>query len=94
MREGDRNSKYFHGLLARRGPHSGIHSLIIDGSLVSDSSTIDNHIIGYFSDLFAAGASSKNFSSVASFIPRLVTNEQNLELCRMPSTEEIKNIFF
>ena len=95
LHSGDRNSHFFHNLLIRHRPQSGMHSLVINNSLVMDDSTIDAHVIDYFSTLFTAPTLAfRDYSFVREVIPTLVHDEDNCLLLRVPLDLEIKDIVF
>ena len=67
----------------------GIHSLIIDNSLVTDESLMIQHIVNYFYSLFSSKYPSPDLSDVQHIIPRLVTDDNNSMLCRILSFDDI-----
>ena len=54
LKEGDRNSAYFHKLINYRRRHNGIQGLIIDGVWVHDPNSIKSAALTHFKDRFAA----------------------------------------
>jgi len=52
IREGDRNTKYFHLTASLRRQRNGINKLLINGVEVADENEIKRRIIGFFKDLY------------------------------------------
>ncbi|XP_019418611.1 PREDICTED: uncharacterized protein LOC109329402 [Lupinus angustifolius] len=55
---------------------------------------IDNHIIGYYKDLFAYSNDSHPNNLIQNVIPSLVNQEENSRLTEIPSNEKIKKDVF
>ncbi|KAH1203143.1 Thioredoxin-related transmembrane protein 2 [Glycine max] len=53
LKEGDRNSAYFHNMLNHRRRHNAIQGLIIDGEWVQDPSRVKNEALNHFKDRFS-----------------------------------------
>lgn len=69
--------------------HSSI-SFLRDGDQVyEDPISINNHIVDFYSGLFAASADYQDASLVNQVIPSLVYEEDNSALIALPSAEEI-----
>ncbi|XP_050222727.1 uncharacterized protein LOC126672819 [Mercurialis annua] len=95
LKEGDRNSEFFHRSCNIRKTKAGIHSMLVDGVLTDDTEKIGNHITTYYDNLFkAAPLSYPNLDIVKTIIPNMVTEEENVELVKCPSNEDIKAIVF
>ena len=92
LTNGDRNTAFYHSIVTRRKPSSGIHSLEINGVLSTDASLIEQHILHFYSQLFSSNAvnAAQDFSLVHEVIPSLVTEEDNHRLLHLPSSEEIR----
>ncbi|KAF3432461.1 hypothetical protein FNV43_RR27201 [Rhamnella rubrinervis] len=70
LRDGDRNSKFFHSLLRVRKSQRPLSSLSIQGINISDEATIRSHIVDYYRSLFSADESlSTDFSRLDGIIP-------------------------
>ena len=94
LQQGDRNSKNFYTTLARHRPLAGIHSLMINGTLVSDADIMQNHIVEYFSNLFSAPNIQRDYSFVNQIIPLFVSPNDNNLLLRVHMDLEIKEVVF
>ena len=75
IKEGDRNSKFYHRLLSHRSSQSGIYSLRINGDLVDDSAHIESHIIDFYSSLFSSSRPSSYLSRIKDVILPMVFDE-------------------
>ncbi|KAH1238822.1 hypothetical protein GmHk_08G023421 [Glycine max] len=53
LKEGDRNSAYFHKLINHRRRHNAIQGLIIDGEWVQDPSRVKTEAFNHFKDRFS-----------------------------------------
>ncbi|KAK9904622.1 hypothetical protein M0R45_000540 [Rubus argutus] len=89
LSEGDRNTKFFHAMCRARRLRSSI-SFLRDGDQVyEDPFSINNHIVDFYSSLFARVADYHDASLVNQVIPSLVSEEDNYALIAPPSAEEI-----
>jgi hypothetical protein len=52
LREGDKNTKFFHRLANSYGRHNLVESLVVNGNMTSDSAEIKEHIVNMKSDSF------------------------------------------
>ena len=57
LRDGDRNTSFFHASIKRRKYRNAILALLINGVLSEDWPTIRDHIISYYFDLFSSDVS-------------------------------------
>lgn len=92
---GDRNSKFFHRKANIRKANVGIPSLKIDGQITTNLDAISRHVVEYYSGLFGHSTNIvPNKDRVKLIIPNLVSSEDNLELTRRPSADEIREAVF
>lgn len=94
LKHGDKNTHFFHGIVARRSIQRGIHHLSIDGDLSSYLSLIKDHILGFYDSSFASENNLRDFSSIAVVIPSLVTVFDNMSLLSITTYLDIKNVVF
>ncbi|XP_055962061.1 uncharacterized protein LOC130015619 [Mercurialis annua] len=97
LASGDRNTSFYHAISSRKSSLAGINSLDINGTISNDPSTIEQHVIDYFSSLFAANNVSHPVelsTTILDSIPSLVSNGDNEMLTGIPTDEEIKAIVF
>ncbi|XP_050222822.1 uncharacterized protein LOC126672915 [Mercurialis annua] len=95
LKEGDRNSEFFHRSCNFRKAKMGIHSMLIDGVLSDNMEHISNHITSYYANLFSATRGRpSDLQIVKNIIPHLVTDEDNDGLTRCPSNDEIRATVF
>ncbi|XP_019431129.1 PREDICTED: uncharacterized protein LOC109338368 [Lupinus angustifolius] len=66
------------------------HALSILSFFIPSQDEIANHALLYFSDLYASDNASTPNSLIASVIPALVSEEDNIMLSSLPSSDEIK----
>ena len=82
MREGDRNTKFFHAKASARRKKNLIVSLKeMDGTMIEQQSDIKRMIIQHFSTLFHS-SNPNAIEEVVAHIPRVVTEEMNDWLVR------------
>ncbi|XP_010251367.1 PREDICTED: uncharacterized protein LOC104593313 [Nelumbo nucifera] len=94
LRLGDRNTKYFHlsTIINRR-------RLAIDRLKKEDGSWIDNEeeirdtFVTYFSDIFTS-TNPVISSAIKELLHPHITLEENEELCRVPTYEEVRDVVF
>ncbi|KAL6224831.1 hypothetical protein ACLB2K_003686 [Fragaria x ananassa] len=89
LAEGDRNTSYFHAMCRVRKAQSSI-TLLREGSQVfEDCASIQNHILDYYTNIFAKDKGCHDTGLVSRVIPSLVIEEENNRLIEVPSSDEI-----
>jgi len=98
-KNGDRNTVFFHVVVKRRNNSSGIHLLLIDNEIIEDPKLIEDHILGFYKNLYAETifndrdtSSTKKF--ISTYILELVSFEDNTMLIKCLDSLEIKNEVF
>ncbi|KAI9173782.1 hypothetical protein LWI28_006415 [Acer negundo] len=96
LRDGDRNTSFFHASIKRRQYRNTISALSINGVLSEDRPNIRDHIISYYSGLFSLDVSrvGRDLSIVDDVIPSLVTAAENAFLTSVPSADDIHDAVF
>ena len=95
LRDGDRNSAFFHRKLKISKGQGSITSLLIDGVVISDRQTIRDHILHYYEELFARDPDHlPSFEGLDTLFPNSVTPQQNEELIRVPSPDDVRHTVF
>jgi len=84
---------FFHVVVKRRNNSSGIHRLRIDNEVIED------HILDFYKNLYAESVSNNQDTSnmeyfIGTYIPELVSFEENMMLIKCPDYLEIKNVVF
>ena len=78
-----------------RKPLANISMLRINEHLVDDETTISDHIVNYYSNLFKSDVSGGlDLSLGKKVVPALVTTFENLGLVAVPTCVEIKSVVF
>lgn len=95
LQDGDRNTAFFHRSLKVTKGHGGIASLLINDELTGDRTLIRDHVVSYYEGLFRQDVSvAPSFHGMESLISNLVSDEQNRDLTRTPTADEIKHVVF
>lgn len=95
LKDGDRNTSFFHRSLKIRQGKMGISILRIGEDLSHDATAIKNHIIAYYEQLFTQNpAASSSFDGLEGVIHPVITNGQNHQLLMVPTEEDIRNVVF
>ncbi|XP_057790938.1 uncharacterized protein LOC131008050 [Salvia miltiorrhiza] len=90
LQDGDRNTTFFHNMLRYKRRHQNIESLIINGTMIHDDTVIVQHVVQFFTNLFASTCSSDNcLADIQALLDHLIYNSQNALLARIPDEEEI-----
>lgn len=90
MQEGDRNTKDFHNVVMQRRQQNFILKIRDDnGNWVRDPAVMSEMAVDYYQKLFSSQGSYDPDRLVES-IPQLISDEQNVWLCSIPSDDEIK----
>ncbi|KAK2658629.1 hypothetical protein Ddye_005162 [Dipteronia dyeriana] len=92
--DGDRCSKFFHTYAKVCATKSSINSLLINDVMVDDQDALSTYIVNYFEQLYSFKAFVNQHMDILSHIPHLVTDIDNENLCRIPSSAEIKDTIF
>ncbi|XP_027096071.1 uncharacterized protein [Coffea arabica] len=94
LKDGDTNSKYFHSVVAERRAKSIIHRIKNDqGEWISDEDHISAEAEKFFKSLLSAEPTMGSLN-VLEMVPKLISAEQNAELERFPSNDEIRFVVF
>ena len=94
LREGDRNTKFFHQRAVWRARKNKIRKLKgADGNWCSDRSTMEGMVNNYFSNLYTNDPSIYP-QEVVSLFDQCITPEMNETLCKEFSEEEIGDALF
>ncbi|XP_071924868.1 uncharacterized protein [Coffea arabica] len=94
LQDGDRNSKFFHSLVAERRRRSVIHRVRrSDREWLGELSRIGEAVISFFQKLFTA-ETVLPANGLLENIPSLVTTQDNVALTEISQLEEVKDIVF
>jgi len=82
-------------MVKRRNNSSGIHRLRIDNEVIEDPKLIEDHILDFYKNLYAEPISNVPDTSsmeefIGSYIPELVSSEENIMLIKCPDFLKIK----
>nr|XP_027082465.1 uncharacterized protein LOC113704792 [Coffea arabica] len=92
LQDGDKNSRFFHAVVAERRAKSVIHRIRSStGEWLIDEAHISTEAVEYFTSLFSAEPCTGSWSTLE-VIPNIISREQNAELQRLPSMKEIKEV--
>ncbi|XP_068461592.1 uncharacterized protein [Phaseolus vulgaris] len=96
---GDRNTTFFHVVVKRRNNSSGIHHLRIYNVVIEDPKIFEKHILDFYKTLYAESISHDPDTSnmkdfIGTYVPNLVSSEENMMLMKCPDFLEIKNVVF
>ncbi|XP_057774812.1 uncharacterized protein LOC130993791 [Salvia miltiorrhiza] len=90
LHDGDRNSSFFHNMIKFRKNKLHIGHLNINGILETDQAVIEQHVVSYFSHLFAEDNDRQvDLVELEATIDHFVTEDQNDELLAIPNDVEI-----
>ncbi|XP_058770393.1 uncharacterized protein LOC131644024 [Vicia villosa] len=90
--DGDRNTRFFHRIAKIRQSTKKISCLRVDGYLITDRDRIAEHVVSYYTNLFNNNLSVlQDNSLIDEVIPHLLNQENNTELTKLPSMEEVYN---
>lgn len=94
LREGDRNTKFFHAKTKQRRARNRLTKLKNPrGGWEESEKDIERVAAAYFQVLFTT-SSPGNFDEALRFVTEKVTTQCNENLTRMSSDEEIKKVMF
>ncbi|XP_065629740.1 uncharacterized protein LOC136067578 [Quercus suber] len=94
VKEGDCNSRFFHlSTIIRRCRNCILKIKLDDGSWIRDREDIQSYFLENFSTLYNSGYPQFPVNLENLIQPR-VSYQENLELCKVPSRDEIKKVVF
>ncbi|KAH0693413.1 hypothetical protein KY285_020510 [Solanum tuberosum] len=94
FQDGDRNTKFFHNYVKGRRKKLHLEEIRTElGEVVYMSENIRKEAISFFEELFREEEIVEN-EEMLGVIPRLITDEQNEEMNKIPSIEKVKHVLF
>ncbi|XP_021761699.1 uncharacterized protein LOC110726522 [Chenopodium quinoa] len=94
LRDGDKNTSYFHHKANARRRKNSIKGLEDgDGVWKQDKKDMQDIILGYFSTLFTSDGS-RDIDEALAGVSNVITDEMNQKLCAEPTGEEIHRALF
>ncbi|XP_071940073.1 uncharacterized protein [Coffea arabica] len=94
LQDRDKNSRFFHAVVAERRAKSVIHQIRSrEGEWLTDEAQISAEAVDYFTSLFFVEPCPGSWRTLE-VIPKIISREQNDELERLPSMEEIREVVF
>lgn len=97
IKEGDRNTKFFHAKASQSKSRNLISSLTNEnGVSITDTGEMEGLAVEYFTNLFSSQSaySGHHFEEALNLVPRRVTEEMNAKLVEPYSEGEIKRALF
>ncbi|XP_015064939.1 uncharacterized protein LOC107010215 [Solanum pennellii] len=92
LKQGDANSKYFHAVIRGRRKKMVVHKVMDEnGVWIEGEDNIAKEACDYYQKIFT-GNNEKIREEAIQCIPSMITQEQNTELDRMPTEEELRRI--
>lgn len=91
---GDRNSAFFHKVTKIRNTTKQLTILKKGDTILDQQQGIENRVLDFYKNLFASVNRCSDNGLVESFIPPLVSAEDNSMLTKLPSMEEVRSAVF
>jgi len=87
LKDGDRNTIFSHVVVKRINNSSGVHRLQIDNEVTEDPKLIEVHILDFYKNLYVefipnVPNTSNMVDFIGSYIPELVSSEENMMLIK------------
>lgn len=92
--DGDRNTTYFHKLTKIRNVSKQLCIIRTDQAILDNATDIENHVVDYYTSLYASANSYVDNGLVEYVIPSIVSLEDNTMLTNLPTFEEVKSAIF
>ncbi|XP_042962740.1 uncharacterized protein LOC122297018 [Carya illinoinensis] len=93
LKLGDNNTRYFHSVLKRRQQNQIHHMLKTDGTSFDSPEEVHEGAVEYFQNLLRKGEEG-DLPDLNTLIDKAISEEENLELLKSPSVEEIQQALF
>ena len=94
LKDGDRNTSFFHKSTKVRDFATGVNFLEVDGEITDDREVFSARIGNYYKDLFSFSPVASNLPFLQDILGSEITHYQNDFLTNIPSVEEIKTAVF
>lgn len=94
FKHGDRNTAYFHKIARIRQVSNHMSSLIKGDQILNSNAEAENHVLEYYTSLYATENDCVSTDIIAKVIPEIVSIVDNAMLTNLPSFEEVKNAVF
>ncbi|XP_019431828.1 PREDICTED: uncharacterized protein LOC109338930 [Lupinus angustifolius] len=91
---GDRNTSYFHKIAKIRFSTKSMCMLRKEDTTLLDQHAIEEHVLDYFTNLYASENETLPSSLINQVIPQLVSDGDNMMLSSIPLNEEIRSAVF
>ena len=95
LKEGDKNTKYFHNSIKERRSSNKVFSIKNDqGEILTDQNQINEDAVGFFQNLIGSShnmAEEDNCLKLLNGVPKLISEDQNRRLYQTVSLEEVKS---
>lgn len=88
LKDGDRNTTFFHALIRERRRRSTIKITNTDGVVVTENKTLLEGAVNHFKEIFSASSYCIHEELFEGY-PRSVTQEMNSKLEEVPNTQEV-----
>ncbi|GJQ88887.1 RNA-directed DNA polymerase, eukaryota [Tanacetum coccineum] len=88
--EGDKNTKFFHGIINKQRNNVAIRGIVVDGNWIEDPKMVKNEFLSHFADRFKSPCDSR-FSLDMEF-PNKLNAERITDLEQPFTKEEIKDV--
>ncbi|XP_070008763.1 uncharacterized protein [Nicotiana sylvestris] len=90
FKEGDRNTKFFHAQVRGRRKRLQLNRIQISGGTwIEEEQEIAEKAIKFYEEQFTEAATPSSFD-IIEHVPNLINTEQNAELIKQPTKEEVK----
>ncbi|XP_019455110.1 PREDICTED: uncharacterized protein LOC109356233 [Lupinus angustifolius] len=90
----DRNTSYFHNISKIRFATKSMSMLRKEDTTLLDQHAIEEHVLDYFTNLYASKNETLPSSLISQVIPQLVFDDGNIMLSSIPLNEEIISVVF
>ncbi|KAH0650564.1 hypothetical protein KY284_030476 [Solanum tuberosum] len=94
FKEGDSNTKFFHAYVKGRRRKLNIKKIKTgQGDIINSAQNIGEEAVNVFREQFKETHEATDYTMIQC-IPRIITEEQNHEMERVPTKEEVKHVVF
>ncbi|KAG6671754.1 hypothetical protein I3842_16G020500 [Carya illinoinensis] len=93
LKDGDQNSKFYHAYLNAKN-HKRVKTMCLsDGTVLESPSNIHQAAVDYFTQFLGAERNSL-LPTLSDLISPVITPDENLDICKAPTLEEMKDALF